>query len=715
MDQLHETLRRLFDLTSFRPGQETALRQVLAGRDTLAVMPTGAGKSLIYQLGAMLLPGTTLVVSPLVALMRDQAARLTERGLPAVYFESGADVNREQLQRLAQGQYKLVLAAPERLQIANFRQAMSANQCGLFAVDEAHCISQWGHDFRPDFRHLAEVRRQLKPHATIALTATATPPVRDDIVRQLELVDPALVVTGFNRPNLLFEVFNIANEYEKQERIDAFISKGPGAGIVYVGKRRDAEDVASYLSQKLHRSIPYYHAGMTRHERTAVQDRFMAESSPCVVATNAFGMGIDRADLRWVIHYQMPGTLEAYYQEAGRAGRDGSDARAILLYSHADRGLQEWFIENDAPTENQIVAMHTWLRSVAHGQQIGVLPLRDEARMRTGISDNLIRTGIDQLQSVGVLSREGPDPIRDPIWNVQSLSQAALRKIAASNSTRRAHKERQLERMIGYATSGKCRRRVLLDYFGDEWPGESARCCDCCLGRVRRQAPQKYSVVTPLQEYERSVLTVPNAILDCVEAFPEILTKNAMSRILVGSESVQVQDFATHPVFGKLRGYSRREVSRYVDEMIRDNQLQYTENDRLIVPASSTAKSSLPPSTAKDRGLSTRVVAMGDSRDVKHVPDLISALKDPDGNVRRLAASALGKLGSPDAVPALLELLDHETGPQVRQYSIVALGKIGDERAVKKLERISDDAAEKEYNRVAAREALERIRGRTRE
>jgi ATP-dependent DNA helicase RecQ len=517
-------------------------------------------------------------------------------------------------------------------------------------------------------------------------------------------------VTGFNRPNLLFEVFNIANEYEKQERIGAFISKGPGAGIVYVGKRRDAEDVASFLCSKLGQSIPYYHAGMTRHERTAVQDRFMTEPSPCVVATNAFGMGIDRADLRWVIHYQMPGTLEAYYQEAGRAGRDGRDARAILLYSHVDRGLQEWFIENDAPTEYQIVALHSWLRSAVHGQQIGILPLRDEARMRTGISDNLVRTGIDQLQSVGMLSREGPDPVRDPIWNVQSLNQSALRKIASSNSTRRAHKERQLERMIGYATSGKCRRRVLLDYFGDEWPGASPRCCDCCLGRVKpKTTPVRTPVPSSRVEWPDEQV-VQEAILECVQAFPEMLTNTNLARLLVGSDSYHVSEFADHPLFGRLHGISRKFVTREITDMLQEGRIERTDDYRLM-PAERVDAASARTGT-RDRTLATRVVAMGDSGEVKHVPDLIAALSDPDGNVRRLAASALGKLGSPDAVPALLQLLDHETGPQVRQYSIVALGKIGDQRAMQKLAKISEDAAEKGYNRVAAREALERIRVR---
>jgi hypothetical protein len=287
-----------------------------------------------------------------------------------------------------------------------------------------------------------------------------------------------------------------------------------------------------------------------------------------------------------------------------------------------------------------------------------------------------------------------------------------MRKIASSNSTRRAHKERQLERMIGYATGGNCRRRVLLDYFGDEWPGASPRCCDCCLGRVKRQTTTPVRTTVPSSRVEpRIVESIEEAILECVQAFPEILTISDVARLLVGSESHHVREFADHPLFGRLHGISRKFVTRRIEDMLEDLRLDRTDDYRLTT--AEHVDSAPAKSGTRDRNLVTRVVAMGDSGDVKHVPELIAALKDPDGNVRRLSASALGKLGSPDAVPALLQLLDHETGPQVRQYSIVALGKIGDERVMKKLEKISDDAAEKGYNRVAAREAIERIRGRS--
>jgi ATP-dependent DNA helicase RecQ len=612
-DHLHACLQRHFGLRNFRPGQEDALRQVLAGRDTLAVMPTGGGKSLIYQLGAMMLPGTTLVVSPLIALMKDQAERMIGRGLPVAYFESGADIGGEQLRRLAAGRYKLVLAAPERLQLPAFRAAMAANRCGLFAVDEAHCVSQWGHDFRPDYRHLADVRRELRPHAALGLTATATPQARDDIIRLLGLREPALVVTGFDRPNLFYEVHSLDCAAEKQSRLAAFLAKGPGAGIVYVGKRKDAEEIAANLSCALQRAVHFYHAGMPREQRAVVQDRFMTERDACVVATNAFGMGIDRADLLWVIHYQMPGTLEAYYQEAGRAGRDGEKARAILLYAARDRRLHDFFISTDAPTPEQLALLYAWLRGRVYGRRENMLALRQAGQEATRLPEQPVRVGLDQLQTAGVLIRVDGTAGDGPRWQVSDLTDAARRCIAEQNDTRRAHKRRQLDRMIEYAEGTACRRRAILDYFGDEWPGESARCCDCCQPPPARLPPP---------------------------------------------------------------GATRRRERR------------------------------------RRASATVRVVTLGDSGDLAHVGELIRSLSDPDGNVRRLAASALGKLRAADAVGPLLELLRGETGPQVRQYSIIALGRIGDPRAIPALQKNGDDGAEKSYNRAAAWDAIALIRAR---
>src|SRR5262249_22117294 len=282
-------------------------------RDALVVMPTGSGKSLIYQLAALLLPGTALVISPLVALMKDQIDGLARRNIPATFINSSLDTAEQarRLRGLAASEYRIVLIAPERLRNLAFRQAIQRVATSLLVVDEAHCLSQWGHDFRPDYLHVAEARRDFKPPVTLALTATATPRVQDDIVELLGVPDAARLITGFNRPNLTFEVFAARDPATKLALVRDFVAQLEGAAIIYTGTRKDAEDVAAFIREDCTRTVRHYHAGLEAAERTAVQDAFMAGDLPLVVATNAFGMGIDRPDVRLVLHYSLPSTLEA--------------------------------------------------------------------------------------------------------------------------------------------------------------------------------------------------------------------------------------------------------------------------------------------------------------------------------------------------------------------------------------------------------------------
>ncbi|MBN2024600.1 MAG: RecQ family ATP-dependent DNA helicase [Pirellulales bacterium] len=352
-----------FGLSAFRPGQKAVVSAVLAGRDCLCVMPTGGGKSLCYQLPAVAMDGLTLVVSPLIALMKDQVDQLQSRGVAVTYINSTLSVSEqhERLDEIAAGRYRIVYVVPERFRSERFLEAVRAVRLALLAVDEAHCISQWGHDFRPDYARLGHFRHKLGKPTTIALTATATDAVRRDIVEQLDLADPKIFITGFARPNLDYEVLAPRTERDKDELLLRVLAETPGSGIVYASTRRRTEDVAELIAGRTRRPTQAYHAGLLPQQRKAAQEAFMQGRAEIVVATTAFGMGIDKPDVRFVIHYNLPGTLEGYYQEAGRAGRDGKPSRCVMLYHPADRHLQEWFIESAYPAREYVERVYECL------------------------------------------------------------------------------------------------------------------------------------------------------------------------------------------------------------------------------------------------------------------------------------------------------------------------------------------------------------------
>jgi ATP-dependent DNA helicase RecQ len=368
MDELDRVLASHFGFTAFRPGQREIIAAVLAGRDTVAVMPTGSGKSLCYQLPALIGGGVTVVVSPLIALMKDQVDGLSARGIPAAFVNS-TQTHSEQTERLLQvrsGALRLLYVAPERFANGGFMAAMAQVPVRLFAVDEAHCISQWGHDFRPSYLKLAAALARLGRPPVLALTATATPEVRQDIVTYLGLREPEVHVTGFDRPNLHLSVVGVSGQQEKLAVIDECPRRLGLPGIVYAATRRRAEEVASHLaSARAPDGTPLgavcYHAGMPDRDRRDVQERFMAGEARVIVATNAFGMGVDKANIRFIVHHDLPRSLEAYYQEVGRAGRDGLPSRCILTYSGADVYVQRYLIEASYPPRPVIQAVYDLL------------------------------------------------------------------------------------------------------------------------------------------------------------------------------------------------------------------------------------------------------------------------------------------------------------------------------------------------------------------
>ena len=359
---LHAALNR-FGLADFRKGQQDVISHIIAGHDCLCVMPTGGGKSLCYQLPSLVRPGLTIVVSPLIALMKDQVDSLSNRGISATLINSTlstAEAN-QRLEHVAGGHYSMVYVAPERLRNPRFLDAIRSTPIQLLAVDEAHCISEWGHDFRPDYQRLGRFREALGGVQTVALTATATPKVRQDIVDSLKLRVAKHFITGFARDNLYLGSMLCMGDREKDKQLLEFIKHQPGAGIIYAATRKRCEALVEQIGKELKISVGAYHAGLMPEQRKLIQEQFMGGNLKVIIATNAFGMGIDKSDLRYVVHYNTPGTLEAYYQEAGRAGRDSLPSQCVLLYSPQDRYIQEFFIENANPPRELLESVYDLL------------------------------------------------------------------------------------------------------------------------------------------------------------------------------------------------------------------------------------------------------------------------------------------------------------------------------------------------------------------
>lgn len=350
-----EALQEYFGFTGFLEGQAEVIESLLEGQNAVVVMPTGGGKSLCYQLPAMMLDGVTLVVSPLIALMKDQVDALAARNIPTTFINSslGYGETNKRLSEIRRGLYKLVYVAPERFRSEAFMDAIASVKVRLFAVDEAHCISHWGHDFRPDYLRLKEAAERLGRPQIVALTATATPKVRADVSEQLGLDKPRVHVAGFDRPNLALRVVHVSSDKEKLDTLKRVIKASAGSGIIYTATRKSVEQVTAKLKMA-GLSVEPYHGGMGELERTRAQDSFMNGGVQAIVATNAFGMGIDKRDIRFVVHYHLPGSIEAYYQEVGRAGRDGLPADCLLLFNYADTRTQQFFIEGNHPSPELI-------------------------------------------------------------------------------------------------------------------------------------------------------------------------------------------------------------------------------------------------------------------------------------------------------------------------------------------------------------------------
>jgi len=484
-----EILERHFGHASFRPGQREAIDATLAGRDVVAVMPTGSGKSVCYQVPALAREGPALVVSPLIALMKDQVDALQEAGVAATFINSSIDAQERgrRVEGLAKGEWELVYIAPERLRSSSFRASLARARVGLLAIDEAHCISTWGHDFRPDYLRLGELLRAVRPAPVIACTATATAEVRDDIVRRLGLSDPMVLVRGFRRENLFLSVERVRGAEDKLRRARDHLRQaldGGGSALVYCSTRKRAEEVAAGL-RRGGVSAEAYHAGMDKEERKAAQDRFMTGSTDCVVATNAFGMGVDKGDVRLVVHHDLPGSPEAYYQEVGRAGRDGRPSRCVLLFNHGDLHVRRFLIESSNPPEDVVRGLVGQLREeVSRGGGVAHVDASTlAARCPVAQSERQVWSALMALERAGVLER-GTTGDGGP--TIRLLGGAQGEAVDFEALRRRADREHdKLRKMVRYSTGFQCRHRYILVHFGDPEAAACADSCDVCLRAAR--------------------------------------------------------------------------------------------------------------------------------------------------------------------------------------------------------------------------------------
>jgi len=470
--EMTKLARSRFGIRVFRPGQRELIEAVLEGRDAIGVMPTGAGKSLTFQLPALVASKPVLVISPLIALMQDQQEKLTALGVPAAKLNSSQTASEqaqvtEDIEREA---FQLIYTTPERLEHPEELQRLKQSGLSLLVVDEAHCVSQWGHDFRPAYLGLRDACRELGGPPVLALTATASPTVLADILRQLDMREPRVVSTGIDRPNLFFEVLRTPSEDHKRARLLALLREAPRPGIIYSATVRAAQELHKWLEPHGFR-VGLYHGKLGPREREDVQHRFMQDELDLLVATNAFGLGLDKPNIRLIVHYHFPDSLETYYQEVGRAGRDGEPARVSLLYRLEDKRVQSYFLGGKYPHREDTLKVLETLQPLGTKAWVPLPQLAELA----GISERHVKVIAAQLSDAGLAERK-----RGRVRLLRELAGAEeLAELLLAYETRRSQDRERLDAMMRFAQSARCRNRLLHDYFEEELQEDCGHCDNC--------------------------------------------------------------------------------------------------------------------------------------------------------------------------------------------------------------------------------------------